>query len=63
MTREEMITATSKAGANAALKGKLRVSPYYEEKATLDGKRTDITSILDKGWYEGYDDCTERVNA
>ena len=55
MTREELIAAAEKRGEAAAKKGRMRVSPFYEEHAALDGKRVDITSMLDEGWYRGYD--------
>ena len=32
-----------------------RVSPFYRERAMIRGKRIDITPLLDKFWYAGYD--------
>jgi hypothetical protein len=42
-------------GQNGRKKSALRVAPYYEEKEIRDGRRVDITDVLDEFWYAGYD--------
>jgi hypothetical protein len=43
-------------GVHARVTGKLRVSPFYNEKMIgQDGSKIDITSVLDAFWYAGYD--------
>ena len=36
-------------------RGRLRVSPYYNERVMIQGKRLDITSLLNTAWLAGYD--------
>ena len=47
--------AAKKAGKKAAKQGFARVSPYYEVKENVDGRRVDVTGQLTKAWLEGYD--------
>jgi hypothetical protein len=44
-----------KAGKTAREKGLMRVSPYYEVREIRDGRRVDVTSELDRCFFEGYD--------
>ena len=39
-------------GQKAAHYGFLRATPFYEERVLIQGKRVDITPMLDAFWYE-----------
>lgn len=43
------------AGDAAKAKGFAGVTPYYNVKGKVDGKRVDITGALDWAWLRGYD--------
>jgi hypothetical protein len=34
---------------------RMRVSPFYNERVLIGGKRIDITAMLDTFWLAGYD--------
>jgi hypothetical protein len=34
---------------------RMRVSPFYEERVMIGGKRIDVTIMLDIFWLAGYD--------
>lgn len=34
---------------------RMRVSPFYNERVLIGGKRIDITLMLDVFWFAGYD--------
>lgn len=42
-------------GKDAARVGRLRVSPYYNERVLMRGKRIDITPMLETFWLAGFD--------
>lgn len=42
-------------GVLARVNRRLRVSPYYNERVTIRGKRLDITAMLNTAWLAGYD--------
>jgi len=42
-------------GKKAREKNLIRVSPYYDEIAIINGQRVDITDKLSKAWLEGFD--------
>jgi hypothetical protein len=43
------------AGILAKERGRLRVSPYYNERVQIRGKRIEITNMLTTAWLAGYD--------
>lgn len=42
-------------GKLAPKAGRMRVSPFYQERAMIAGKWVDITPMLDAFWFAGYD--------
>lgn len=42
-------------GKEAAHYGFMRVSPFYDEKVLIRGKRIDITPMLHMFWLAGFD--------
>lgn len=42
-------------GRESAHHGFLRVSPFYEERVLIRGKRIDIPPMLNEFWYLGFD--------
>jgi hypothetical protein len=48
-------TQAHKQGQIAKEKGRMRISPFYEEKAVVDGKRVDVTASLEAAWLAGFD--------
>lgn len=42
-------------GKDAAHYGFQRVSPFYNDRVVIGGKRVDITPMLDTFWLAGFD--------
>ena len=42
-------------GQKSAYYGFLRASPFYNERVLIQGKRIDITPMLDAFWLAGFD--------
>jgi hypothetical protein len=42
-------------GKKAKKDRRTRVTPFYEEKAVVGGRKVDITRELDAAWLAGYD--------
>lgn len=42
-------------GVDSRENARMRVSPFYNERVLIGGKRIDITPMLDTFWLAGYD--------
>lgn len=42
-------------GALSRDNARMRVSPFYNERVLIGGKRIDITALLETFWLAGYD--------
>lgn len=50
-----LVSQAHEAGRIDRERGRLRASPFYRQQVIVNGKRVDVTAMLDAAWYDGWD--------
>jgi len=52
---KERLKRAYESGKVLRAKGRLRVSPFYEEREIVNGRKIDVTDQLDRYFFAGFD--------